>query len=156
MAQRLSRQEFDVLVSYHGFGMQESDESFVPVEYPDDTELGIFLQAFQGRLDLSSAAHTHIAPLAVEVWDGPPAPDMSQDWEETKEITLHTKSGELAIWDGTGRADADVIRLGDGGGAWQVRAMSSGRQEAERAEYESDASVSGIEKYLVQFWRVAP
>ncbi|MBH1938880.1 hypothetical protein I5Q34_32260 [Streptomyces sp. AV19] len=155
MAQRLTQQEFEVLVSYHGFGMQESDESFVSVEYPDDTEFGVFLQTFQGRLDLSSAAHTHIAPLTVEVWDGTPEPNTSQNWEETEEATLHTTSGELAVWDGTGRADADVIRLGGSGGTWQVRAMSSGRREAERVEYETGDSVSGIEKYLVQFWPAA-
>ncbi|MEV5508574.1 hypothetical protein [Streptomyces orinoci] len=151
MAQLLARQEFEVFVTYHSFGLQESDESNVPVPYPDDPpEYGRFLHIRPGRMDFFSAGHTHSAHVAVETWDGAPPVDDTRGWEEQEEGTLTTAGGELVFWD-MGRSE-DVVHLGETGGAWGVRVASSGRSEvAYLAEQGEDAD--SVEQYLLQFWR---
>ncbi|GAA0414923.1 hypothetical protein [Streptomyces luteireticuli] len=149
MAQRLSRQEFDVDVNYHRFGLQEDDDALLPVPYPDDFEYGQFLQVFPGRLDLFSAGHSHAARLVAEVWDSRPEEvDPAHNWEVLEEASLTVPYGELAIWD-TGRTE-DIVNLG-GGGDWGVRAASSGRAEVARIT-EQAGTAEGVEQYLLQFW----
>lgn len=134
----------------HAFGFQESDDGDLPVPFPDDFEQGVFLNAFPGRLDISSAGHTHTASVNVEVWAGrPPAQDRA-DWDEQAAADFESASGEVAVWSmSLGRAD-DVITLADTGGSWRVRVSCTGRAEAATLS-EDEGTGGGAEKYLVQF-----
>ncbi|MFF3312831.1 hypothetical protein [Streptomyces sp. NPDC002952] len=151
MAELVRQLHLDADVGYHGFGFQESDDSDLPVPFPDDFAQGVFLNAFPGRLDIYSAGHTHTASVAVEVWnERPPMPDPAA-WDEQAEADFVSTSGDVAVWSmSLGRAD-DLITLADSGGVWRVRVSSRGRAEA-AALSEGDGTGHGVEKYLVQFW----
>ncbi|MBH1938967.1 hypothetical protein I5Q34_32700 [Streptomyces sp. AV19] len=151
MARRLTRQEFEINVTFHSFGLQETDESNVPVSYPDDPpEYGQFLHVRPGRLDFFSGGHTHAAHAIVEVWDGAPTAEEAGRWEDQAEDTLTTVGGELIFWD-MGKTE-DVVQLGETGGTWGVRVASSGRSEVAELE-EQGEDADGVEQYLLQFWR---
>ncbi|MFJ4539721.1 hypothetical protein ACIP39_27705 [Streptomyces tibetensis] len=150
MAELVRQQHLDADVSYHGFGLQESDDGDLPVPFPDDFEQGVFLNGFPGRLDIFSGGHTHTAVVTVEVWDGEPLEQDSSRWDEQAEADFESTSGEVAVWSmGLGRAD-DVITLADSGGSWRVRVSCAGR--GAEALSEQEGTGEGVEKYLVQFW----
>ncbi|MER6145438.1 hypothetical protein ABT174_36355 [Streptomyces sparsogenes] len=149
MAALVQQQVFDVRVSHHAFCFQDSDESLVPVEYPDEYEWGRFLNVRHGRIDFFSGGHTHIATVCVEVWDGEPPCDGRAEWDEQSEATMETACGELAVWE-IGRSEHTVV-LSDGAGRWWVRVYCAGRDEAKRRSTE-EGPVQGVERYLVQFW----
>ncbi|MEJ8641062.1 hypothetical protein WKI68_05475 [Streptomyces sp. MS1.HAVA.3] len=132
MATLLGRQELDARVEFRGFGFQESDESVVPVPFPDDFRGGVFLQAHVRRFDLFSAGHTHTASVTARVWDSRPETDAG-DWDERAEIDYESVTGDVAVW-GSGRSE-DLIRLGRPG-MWRVRVNCMGRAE----------------QYTIDFW----
>ncbi|MEU6672165.1 hypothetical protein, partial [Streptomyces sp. NPDC046727] len=144
MAQLVREQRIDVFVSDYAFGLQESDDAFLDLLFPDDFEFGTFLSTHPRRLDVTSAGHTHTASVTVEVWDGPaPAQDRA-GWEEQAEADFESVSGQVAIWSmGVGRLD-DLITLADQGGSWRVRIRSSGRA-AVRALTESEESIEAVQ-----------
>ncbi|MFF7369846.1 hypothetical protein [Streptomyces tricolor] len=151
MPQLVREQHLDVFVGYHAFALQESDDAFLDLEFPDEFNFGAFLSSHYGRLDITSAGHTHTASLTVEVWDGPAPVQDSVGWEEQAEADFESVSGQVAVWSmSLGRLD-DLIRLGDSGGSWRVRVSSAGRAEV-KALAESEESIKGVERYLVQFW----
>ncbi|MEV0370539.1 hypothetical protein AB0I10_12015 [Streptomyces sp. NPDC050636] len=149
MALVVRQQQLNVHVTYHQFCFQESDESCVPVEYPDGFEWGKFVNVFPGRIDVFSAGHTHTASVGVEVWDSQPPEPKRELWDEVEEVTVESATGQLAVWD-MGRSD-DLVWLGSSGGTWRARMHCKGREETKRIT-EQDGSVEGVEKYVVQFW----
>ncbi|MFJ4952986.1 hypothetical protein [Streptomyces sp. NPDC088760] len=151
MPQFVREQHVDVFVGYHAFALQESDDAFLDLEFPDEFNFGTFLSTHPGRLDITSAGHTHTASLTVEVWDGPAPVQDAAAWEEQAEAAFESVSGQVAVWSmSLGRLD-DLITLADSGGLWRVRVSSAGRAEV-RALAESEESIKGVERYLVQFW----
>ncbi|UFR06918.1 hypothetical protein KBP30_39660 [Streptomyces sp. Go40/10] len=137
-------------MGYHAFALQDSDDAFLDPEFPDAFDFGTFLSTHPGRLDITSAGHTHTASLTVEVWDGPAPVRDSACWDEQAEADFESVSGQVAVWSmSLGRLD-ELIRLADSGGVWRVRVSSAGRADA-RALAESEESVKGVERYLVQF-----
>ncbi|WP_234342684.1 hypothetical protein [Streptomyces sp. NRRL B-3648] len=138
-------------MSYYAFALQESDDAFLALEFPDEFDFGAFLSTHPGRLDITSAGHTHTASLAVEVWDGLAPVQDTVAWEEQAEADFESVSGQVAVWSmSLGRLD-DVITLADSGGSWRVRVSSAGRAEV-KALAESEEHIKGVERYLVQFW----
>ncbi|QTD95740.1 hypothetical protein [Streptomyces cyanogenus] len=151
MPQLVREQHVDVFVGYHAFALQESDDAFLDLEFPDEFNFGTFLSTHPGRLDITSAGHTHTASLTVEVWDGPAPVQDSAAWEEQAEADFESVSGQVAVWSmSLGRLD-DLITLADSGGLWRVRVSSAGRADV-KALAESEESIKGVERYLVQFW----
>jgi hypothetical protein len=150
MAALVRQQDLDVEVDFHGFCLQEADDGFVPVGYPEGRVGGELLTAHRGRLDIESAGHTHTAFLTVEIWDGEPPADDRLAWEAQGEAELHSSTGELAVWGvAAGRGVEDVFL--DGKEAdWAVRVYCAGRAEAERLSHGSVPE--GVERYLAQFW----
>ncbi|MFG2604795.1 hypothetical protein ACGFT2_14780 [Streptomyces sp. NPDC048514] len=154
MAQLVREQHVDVFVSGYAFGLQESDDACLDLLFPDDFDFGTFLSAHPGRVDVTSAGHTHTASVTVEVWDGPAPVRDPAGWEQQAETDFESVSGRVAIWSmDVGRLDA-LITLADQGGSWRVRISSSGRAEV-RALAESEESIEAVERYLVQFWPAA-
>ncbi|MFJ7268010.1 hypothetical protein ACIQV3_15380 [Streptomyces sp. NPDC099050] len=147
MATLVGQQSLDAEVSFRSFGFQESDDSVVPVPFPDCFEWGVFLQPHVRRFDLFSAGHTHTAAVLARVWDG--QPDVQEtDWDERGEIDYESVTGEVALW-GDGRSD-QLIRLGRPG-QWRVRVTCTGRAEVERLTQE-EGTAHGVEKYTIDFW----
>ncbi|MFD3701462.1 hypothetical protein ACFWUZ_36130 [Streptomyces sp. NPDC058646] len=143
----LRQQELDARVEFWSFGLQESDDSVVPVPFPDDFQWGVFLQGHVRRFDVFSAGHTHTALLAVRVWDSSPGAEAG-DWEEQAETDFESVTGDVAVW-GAGRSE-DLIRLGRPG-MWRVRVRCAGRTEVER-ETQSEGTAYGVERYAIDFW----
>ncbi|WP_144386197.1 hypothetical protein [Streptomyces sp. SAJ15] len=151
MATLIRQQECDVLIDYNGFALQDEEDTDLPLPYPEErAELGSgFLNAFESRLDIESAGHTHEAKLVVEVWDGEPPADAREDWEESGESEIFSPSGILAVWVMAG-AGEERIELGRADSLWKVRVHSVGRAEVARlADFEVP---EGVERYLVQAW----
>ncbi|MGW0694899.1 hypothetical protein [Streptomyces sp. NPDC002738] len=150
MAALVSRHRGRVEVEFFGFCLQERDEDAVPVLFPEgwDTEGG-FLTACEGRLDVSSAGHTHTADLTVEVWDEPPPTRTEESWEADAQALIVSPSGVLDVWGVTGGEAGDPVVLGRPG-TWQVRLRSKGR--AEVAELTQHGVPEGVEQYFAQFW----
>ncbi|WP_234435790.1 hypothetical protein [Streptomyces sp. NRRL F-2747] len=143
----LGEQELDARVEFRSFGFQESDESVVPVPFPDESSWGVFLQQHVRRFDVFSAGHTHTAAVKARVWDG--APDAEDgEWEEQGEIDYESVSGDVAVW-GSGRSE-DLIRLGRGG-LWRVRVRCAGRAEVERVTRD-EGTAYRVERYVIDFW----
>ncbi|MGW3324853.1 hypothetical protein [Streptomyces virginiae] len=156
VARLLGRQEFDARVEFRGFAFQESDESVVPVPFPDDFQWGVFLQAHVRRFDLFSAGHTHTAAVTARVWDSQPDTDSDTDadagdWDERAEIDYESVTGNVAVW-GSGRSE-DLIRLGRPG-TWRVRVTCVGRAEVE-AVTRSEGTAYRVEHYTIDFWPTA-
>ncbi|QKV90451.1 hypothetical protein HUT19_00490 [Streptomyces sp. NA02950] len=147
MANLKLTEDLRVHVTYYSWCFQESDESRVPVEYPDESAADSFLSEFQGRFDILSAGHTHTANVAVEVWDAVPPPDERQRWDFQAEVDFESTSGEVAVWT-EGRDHSFQLTSP---GTWRVRVHCSGRTEVERISQEEGVA-DGIEQYLVQFW----
>ncbi len=147
MARLLGQQELDARVEFRAFGFQESDDSVVPVPFPDDFDWGVFLQERVRRFDVFSAGHTHTAAVTARVWDGPPDHE-DGEWEEQGEIDYESVTGEVAVW-GSGRAE-ELIRLGRGG-MWRVRVRCAGRAEVERVTRD-EGTAYGVERYVIDFW----
>ncbi|MFF2793136.1 hypothetical protein ACFVT6_41420 [Streptomyces sp. NPDC058049] len=151
VARLLGRQELDARVEFRGFAFQESDESVVPVPFPDDFQWGMFLQAHVRRFDLFSAGHTHTAAVTARVWDSRPDTEAG-DWDERAEIDYESVTGDVAVW-GSGRSE-DLIRLGRPG-MWRVRVTCVGRAEVE-AVTRSEGTAYQLERYTLDFWPKAP
>lgn len=117
MATLMDQQKVDAGVAFRSFGFQESDDSLVPVPYPDGFEWGVFLQPHVRRFDLFSAGHTHTAAVIARVWDSEPEAE-AVDWDEQAEVDYASVTGDVAVW-GTGRSD-QLIRLGRAG-LWRDR-----------------------------------
>ncbi|MFB7260710.1 hypothetical protein ACFCXH_00885 [Streptomyces nojiriensis] len=147
MATLLGRQELDARVEFRGFAFQESDESAVPVAFPDDFQWGVFLQAHVRRFDLFSAGHTHTAAVTARVWDSRPDSDAG-GWDEQAEIEYESVTGDVAVW-GSGRSE-DLIRLGRPG-MWRVRVTCVGRAEVESVT-RSEGTAYRLERYTIDFW----
>ncbi|CAL9648146.1 hypothetical protein [Streptomyces sp. enrichment culture] len=139
-----------VFVGSFSFGLQESDDAYLPVPFPDHFHTDAFVGTHPGRLDITSGGHTHHATVDVEVWDGAPPPQDPSDWDEQAEADFETTSGQVAVWQETGRMD-EVITLADSGGSWRVRVSCVGRAEA-AALSEGEGTGVGVERYLIQFW----
>ncbi|MGV9567298.1 hypothetical protein [Streptomyces sp. NPDC003480] len=149
MAELVSRQEYPVEVDHGGFALQDWDDRQVPVQFPEGFQHGVFLAAHPGRLDFTSAGHTHTAALAVEVWDAePPVP--SGTWEEIATARIFCSSGRLEARSMTAGPMLDEIQLSDGPGAWSVRVVCTGREAL--AELAEEGAVDGVECYVAQFW----
>ncbi|MCC0097630.1 hypothetical protein K7B10_23170 [Streptomyces flavotricini] len=147
VAALLGEQVLDARVEFRSFGFQESDESVVPVPFPDDFRWGVFLQEHVRRFDLFSAGHTHTASVTARVWDG--EPDAAEGvWEERAEIGYESVTGDVALW-GSGRSE-DLIRLGKAG-LWRVRVRCAGRAEVERVTRDTGTAY-GVERYVIDFW----
>ncbi|MEU9233499.1 hypothetical protein [Streptomyces subrutilus] len=147
MATLLGQQELEARVEFRSFGFQESDDSVVPVPFPDDFQWGVFLYGHVRRFDVFSAGHTHTASLAVCVWDGRPDGE-DGDWDEQAETDFESVTGDVAVW-GAGRSE-DLIRLGRPG-MWRVRVCCVGRAEVERVT-RSEGTAYGVERYRIDFW----
>ncbi|MVO87780.1 hypothetical protein GPA10_24215 [Streptomyces sp. p1417] len=150
MSELISREEVSVEVDFYGIYLQDWDDSQVPVPFPEGWEAGPFLRARPGRLDITSAGHTHTAALTVEVWDAePPAP--SGDWEESERAEILSISGELEVGGVAGGPMPEPIRLSGRECNWSVRVACSGRSEvAEKARQGVPEGV--VERYVLQFW----
>ncbi|WP_369190854.1 hypothetical protein [Streptomyces sp. R08] len=143
------RQEVPVMVDFHGWALQDWDDTQVPVTFPGNFQRNSFLSTHPGRLDFSSAGHTHTACLTIEVWDAqPPAPP--GDWEEEAEAEIFTSSGKLRAWAVAGGPMPDKIDLVGGPSTWGVRVMCTGRNEV--AEQSMRGLADGVEQYTAQFW----
>ncbi|MBP2401302.1 hypothetical protein [Streptomyces syringium] len=150
MATMLRQQEVDVHVDFYGFGLQDTDDSAVPDSYPDGREPdGPFLSAYEGRIDIESAGHTHTAALTVEVWDANPPQDKRLAWEVQDETELQSPSGELEIRAAAG-AQEGYVELGSPNRLWRVRLFCAGREEV--ADLAQHGVPNGVERYLAQFW----
>lgn len=149
MAELISREEVPVDIDYYGLYLQDWDDSQVPVPFPKEWEAGPFLTSRAGRLDFTSAAHTHTAALTVEVWDQEPAAPPGE-WEQTALTEITCASGELEAGGVTSGPMPDPIHLSDQTGTWTVRISCTGR--AEVAELARHEAVEGVERYVFQFW----
>lgn len=149
MVKLVKRQELPVEVDFHGWALQDWDDAQVPSTFPDGFDGESFLTPFPGRLDFSSAGHTHTAHLTVEVWDDQP-PQPEGNWEETAESDITCASGRLRAWAVAGGPMPEIIELSDQSGRWAVRAACTGRQEV--AELTQSSVPEGVERYIVQFW----
>ncbi|KMO93816.1 hypothetical protein [Streptomyces roseus] len=147
MAVLLGQQELDARVEYRSFGFQESDDSAVPVPFPDDFEWGVFLQERVRRFDVFSAGHTHTATVTARVWDGRPEREDGH-WDEEGEADYESVSGDVAVW-GSGRSE-ELIRLGHPG-MWRVRVRCAGRAEVERVTRDKGTAYA-VERYVIDFW----
>ncbi|MEV0992722.1 hypothetical protein [Streptomyces sp. NPDC049949] len=147
MAVLLGQQELDARVEYRAFGFQESDDSAVPVPFPDDFDWGVFLQERVRRFDVFSAGHTHAAAVTARVWDGRPDGE-DGEWEEDGEVDYESVSGDVAVW-GSGRSE-ELIRLGHAG-RWRVRVRCAGRAAVERVTRDTGTAY-GVERYVIDFW----
>ena len=151
MARLVSRQDLDVDVDFYGWCLQDVDDSMVPVSFPEGFEGGAFLTAHEGRLDFTSAGHTHTAALAAEVWDGAPAAEGRGDgWDEVAEGRISCSSGQLAVWAVAGGPMQTYVQLPDHSAGWRVRAHCRGREAVRQLAPEGVPE--GVERYLVQFW----
>ncbi|MEW2576792.1 hypothetical protein [Streptomyces syringium] len=148
----LRDQTIDVRVDFGGFGLQDTDYDALPLPYPDErvVDQAPFLSAFEGRVDVESAAHTHTATLTFEVWDSEPPEDRRAHWEVQGEAEILSPSGELEIRAIAG-AQEDYLQLGGPGAMWKMRVYCTGREEVARLELE-DGIPHGVEIYLAQFW----
>lgn len=137
------------MVDFNGWALQDWDDTQVPVIFPGDFQSDAFLSTHPGRLDFSSAGHTHTASLITEVWDAkPPVPP--GDWEENAEASIFTSSGKLRAWAVAGGPMPDKVELVDGPGTWGVRVVCTGRSEV--ADQATREVLHGVEQYKAQFW----
>ncbi|WP_326680938.1 hypothetical protein [Streptomyces sp. NBC_01237] len=151
MARLVSRQGLDVEVDFYGWCLQDVDDTVVPVPFPEGFDGESFLAAHEGRLDFSSAGHTHTAALTAEVWDDEPAEAGAENgWDEVAEGVIVCRSGELAVWAVAGGPMPVYVRLSGQAGRWRVRAHCRGREEVRRLAREGVPE--GVERYLIQFW----
>ncbi|MFD0271374.1 hypothetical protein ACFVGY_33115 [Streptomyces sp. NPDC127106] len=147
MAVLLGEQELEGRVEFRSLGFQESDDSVVPVPFPDDFAWGVFLQEHVRRFDVFSAGHTHTAAVTARVWDARPDADEGE-WDEQAEVDYESVSGDVAVW-GAGRSQ-ELIRLGRAG-RWRVRVRAAGRAEVERVTRD-EGTAYGVERYVIDFW----
>ncbi|MGV9243126.1 hypothetical protein [Streptomyces sp. NPDC003710] len=149
MAELVSRREYPVEVDHGAFALEDWDDRQVPVPFPEGFDHGVFLAVRPGRLDFTSAGHTHLAALAVEVWDAePPVP--SGKWEESAIASIFCSSGRLQARSMTAGPMLEEIQLSDGPGNWSVRVVCAGREAL--AELAEEGAVEGVERYVAQFW----
>lgn len=150
MADLVQEQQLAVFVDSFAFAFQESWDADLPVEFPDAFNADVFVNAFPGRVDVCSAGHTHTAAVTVQVWDGSPPAEDDSAWDAQGEVGFESVSGDVAVWTPSlGRTD-DLIALG-AKGSWRVRVCCAGRAEVAEMR-ESEESIVGVERYLVQFF----
>ncbi|MBC9715233.1 hypothetical protein H9Y04_22020 [Streptomyces sp. TRM66268-LWL] len=151
MAELVAWQRVEVDVDFFGFCLQDADDTAVPVPYPEGRNPAGFLTAYEGRLDVESAGHTHTASMDVEIWDASAPPAQEREaWEEQAEAELACASGEVALWATVAGPMPGYIHLADHAGRWGVRLYCTGRA-AVRPLAEQGVP-KGIERYLAQFW----
>ncbi|MEU0382217.1 hypothetical protein ABZ093_33730 [Streptomyces cyaneofuscatus] len=151
MSELIGKQVLDVEVDFYGWCLQDADDTAVPVTFPEGFEGSGFLAEKEGRLDFTSAGHTHTATLTAEVWDGKPLEAETGDaWDEAAEGTITCSSGDLAVWAVAGGPMPIYVHLSDHSGQWSVRARCRGRDEVRLLAREGVPE--GVERYLVQFW----
>ncbi|WP_445521364.1 hypothetical protein [Streptomyces sp. NEAU-174] len=145
------QQSIEVPVDFFGFCLQDGDDTQVPIPYPDDSpdDDAAFLTAFEGRVDVRSAGHTHRALLTAEVWDGAAPADHRERWEAQGETEIRSTSGALAVWVVGGATEED-LELGSPGTLWKLRLYCTGRKEVARLSQEGVPH--GVERYVAQFW----
>lgn len=148
MATMIKHQELSASVDYFGLCLEDADDARLPALFPDGYEPGPFLTPRDGRLDITSAGHTHRAHLTVEVWDSPP-PKPDGEWEEEGCASLFCAAGELKVR-GVTSPMPERIRLSEGPASWSVRLLCTGR--AAVAEAATRDVVYDVERYTVQFW----
>ncbi|GAA4031012.1 hypothetical protein [Streptomyces plumbiresistens] len=148
MANLIRRHETPVEVDFGAWALQDWDDTQVPVMFPGDFEPGPFLSTREGRLDFTSAGHTHTAALTVEIWDAEPAVPAGR-WDATAEANVYCSSGKLRAWSMAGPTPG-TIELSDGPGTWSVRVVSAGRRQV--AELAAHGVPEGVEQYTAQFW----
>ncbi|MFE1885776.1 hypothetical protein [Streptomyces diastatochromogenes] len=159
MAEQVRRLVVPVRVDFYGWALQDWDDDYVPNTFPDGFEAGEFLVPHVGRLDFTSAGHTHRADVYVEEWDAEPHTPSSSapsgDWDEVAEATIRCVSGNLRAWSmGGPMTDDTEIELSRKPATWTVRAMCVGRNEV--AELAQHSVPEGVERYVIQFWPEAP
>ncbi|MFI1769594.1 hypothetical protein ACH41H_47450 [Streptomyces sp. NPDC020800] len=159
MAEQIKRLVVPVRVEFYGWALQDWDDDYVPDTFPDGFEAGEFLMPHAGRLDFTSAGHTHRADVTVEEWDAEPptpsSPAVSGDWDEVDEATIRCASGKLRAWSMGGPMTDDMeIELSRKPATWAVRAMCAGRKEV--AELAQHSVPHDVECYVIQFWPAAP
>ncbi|MEU5322800.1 hypothetical protein AB0G67_39530 [Streptomyces sp. NPDC021056] len=150
MAELTSRRKYDV--DFGGFALQDADDRHVPVRFPEGFQRGALLAALPGRLDFTSAAHTHTVAFTVEVWDAEPPLPLG-DWEAAATVDTFTSSGQLRARSVAGGPMPDRIPLADHSSTWSVRVVCTGR--AAMAEHDEEDLAEGIEQYLARFWPAA-
>lgn len=148
-----SEQIVEVRVEFRHFCLQEADEDFVPVEYPDGRDADdAFLTPYEGRVDVRSAGHTHTATLTAQVWQHEP-PAEHEQWDVQGDTELYSETGHLSLLTCGGPMLDSSIDLGTPRVRWRVRVYSAGREEV--AWLATQCVPEGVERYLAQFWPAA-
>lgn len=151
MTRLVWRKTLEPTISFFSLCLQEWDDAALPLPYPEGIgEEDGFVTAREGRVDITSAGHSHVATMVMEVWDAEPAPS-SEVWDEKSQVELNSVSGSVLVWSMAGLAVSDRLVLGERGNQWAVRVHCAGRAEvAHRAAVEG--MVEGVERYLIQIW----
>ncbi|MFG2143621.1 hypothetical protein ACGFRG_05390 [Streptomyces sp. NPDC048696] len=100
-------------VEHIGLCLQDANDTRLPAMFHDGYEPGPFLTARKGRLDITSAGHTHYAHFTVEVGDNQLyAPE--GDWEEEALASIFCAAGQLYVRSLMGGPATDMVRLSEG------------------------------------------
>ncbi|MDI3409269.1 hypothetical protein [Streptomyces cavernicola] len=145
----MSTQVLSAAVDFHGLCLQDADDAWLPAAFPQDFTAGSFVHALPGRIDITSAAHTHTVSFTAQVWEADP-PSAEGDWEATATAQVECRSGVLRLWAVTAGPSPDEITLPRENTVWNVRLYGGGREAVARAAVTSVPT--GIEHYLAQFW----
>ncbi|WP_042365231.1 hypothetical protein [Streptacidiphilus neutrinimicus] len=145
--------EYVVPVSFYTFALQDTAEQgeIFPAGLVPKSRAA-FVEIRPGRLDITTAAHTHEVVLTVNVLTGPPAPDAVGNVEESTSGTVTSPSGELAAWEMLGRTPY-TISLSHGPGTYGFDAVSMGGAAVRRAETAIGGGPTGaVERIRIRFW----
>ncbi|WP_042377961.1 hypothetical protein [Streptacidiphilus melanogenes] len=133
--------EFDVPVSYYTFAVQDVAE--VGECFPAGLvglDAAAFVEVRPGRLDVTTAVHTHQVALIVDFLSATPTPAIEEQVEARASGTLTLPSGELAVWEMTGRTPLS-FRLPQGSGTYGFDAVSRGPKAARQEELEGEGGL---------------
>jgi hypothetical protein len=145
--------EFAVPVSFYTFALQDVAEvgELFPAGLVIKTKAA-FVEVKPGRLDVTTAAHTHEVALTVDFLPGPPARDAANDVEASATGTVESPSGELAVWETMGRTP-DTVSLPNGPGRYGFDAVSRDGAAVRRAETSPGSGTAGArERIRIRFW----
>jgi hypothetical protein len=116
----------------------------------DHAERGRWLFAGENAVTVrSAAAWDHDCGLRLELWDGPPPP--LDGWEDRQDGAVGFDSGLVEV-NPLVEAGEDGAWLQIDPGRYHVRVYVAGRAELLAVQFDPDADLYGIERYLVQFW----